>query len=83
MPLSSLTAPVETIFISNENRTEEGEGARIRGLSFVEHKPSTVRCISVGGYPPPEMDIHLGNQDITDQFAIKHTSELKGVKGLR
>ena len=50
---------------------------------MVEDKPSTVTCISIGGYPPPDVVIYVGDRNITSQFSLKHSPELHGVKGLK
>ena len=34
--------------------------ARVRQLTFVAGVPSHLACVAVGGYPPPEVRLHLG-----------------------
>ena len=69
--------------MSNSNHTTVSEGARIRGLSFIEGRPSTVRCVSIGGYPPPDMDVQLGSHKLTSEFNVRHSATLRGSPGLR
>ena len=43
----------------------------------------TFRCVSVGGYPPPEMRVYIGSIEISNQLQWNQTSEISGRKGLR
>jgi hypothetical protein len=53
-------------------------------MTFVESVADRLRCVSVGGYPPPELSVFLGDRDITDQFSTTRTSAtLHGARGLR
>jgi len=37
-------------------------------LKLIEGRPNTVSCDSVGGYPPPVLDLFLGTRDVTKYF---------------
>jgi hypothetical protein len=52
-------------------------------LTFIAGIAGTLRCVAVGGYPPPELTVRLGGQDLTDRLAVSHTAELVGEPGLR
>jgi hypothetical protein len=53
-------------------------------VTFDEAVPGRIRCASVGGYPPPELSVFLGDRDVTDQFSpTRTTASLHGTRGLR
>jgi hypothetical protein len=56
-----------------------GEGS----LVFVETIPGVLRCIAVGGYPPPEVQLYVGRRDVTADFSLTHVARLLGTRGLR
>jgi len=93
---TSLSAPVEKVYIANSNSTAtpselmtttDGDTAQTmaskRGLTFIEGRPGMLRCTSEGGYPAPDMLIYIGKHDITTNFSLVHRASMTGQKGLR
>lgn|SRR6218665_3202151 len=54
-----------------------------RSLTFIENSPAILRCVALGGYPPPDVAIYLGLRDVTSQFGLSYSTHLTGEKGLR
>ena len=52
-------------------------------LTFQEGHPTPLKCISVGGYPPPVMSIFVGRRNITHRFQDANRTVLRGEPGLR
>ena len=53
-------------------------------MTLDEAMPARLRCASVGGYPPPELSVFLGERDVSDQFStMRTTANLHGARGLR
>lgn len=52
-------------------------------LTVVQGVPVSLRCVSVGGYPPPDVYIRAGDRDVTDQFSSVQSPTMVGEKGLR
>ena len=46
-------------------------------LTVVAGKPVKVRCIAVGGNPPPLLDVYLGWFNVTRMFDFRHSFELR------
>ena len=69
------------------NKTELGSGsseqADGRDLIFTENEPGTLRCVTVGGYPPADIAVYVGRRDITPELAHAHSATLTGGRGLR
>jgi hypothetical protein len=53
------------------------------GIVFVETSPGLLRCVAIGGYPPPEVQLYVGQRDVTAEFGLTHVARLVGVRGLR
>ena len=71
-------APVEEIHLTSNNHT-----AHSPSLTFIEGQPSTLRCVTVGGFPTPELYVYVGGRDLTWDMTSQHSAKLSGVKGLR
>ena len=41
-----------------------------RDAVFVENQPTPTRCVADGGYPAPDMTIHIADLDVTNAFAF-------------
>lgn len=76
-----ISAPVELTYITNGNETDYLEKPNM--LHYSENEPGTLRCISIGGYPPPEMLVYIGDRDITPELRLTHYTQLMGEQGLR
>ena len=42
-----------------------------------------LRCASVGGYPPPDLSVFVGDRDVTAAFTQSTAATLHGTRGLR
>ena len=45
---------------------------------MVENRPHRIQCIALGGYPPPSVEVHIGQRDVTDQLKFRHGATLTG-----
>ena len=52
-------------------------------LRAVENQPRPLRCVAFGGYPPPSLDVYIGQRDVTDDFRFEHAAAMSGLRGLR
>ena len=52
-------------------------------LRAVENQPRPLRCVAIGGYPPPSLDVYIGQRDVTDHFRFEHAAAMSGLRGLR
>jgi len=39
--------------------------------------------VAFGGYPPPSLDVFIGQRDVTDHFRFAHSAAMSGLRGLR
>lgn len=58
-------------------------GSNESSIVFVETIPSVLRCIAIGGYPPPDLQLYVGRRDVTADFELTHVTRLVGTRGLR
>ena len=79
--------PVSRLLFLNSNITTSAAVAQQlspRALRMVENHARPLRCIAVGGYPPPSIEIHIGRRDVSTRFKfINSVSLTSGVPGLR
>jgi len=61
-------------------------------MTFLAGVPGPLRCVAVGGYPPPEISVRVGitgssvgdEDDVTDRMStLSHSTSLVGEPGLR
>jgi len=52
-------------------------------LRTVENQPRPLRCVAFGGYPPPSLDVYIGQRDVSDHFRFDHAAAMSGLRGLR
>ena len=76
VPVHSVTVTVSTIDIRS-NRTGS------RSVRLVENHPKGIRCLAVGGYPPPKLDIFAGTRELTSEFLYRNGVTMTGKKGFR
>jgi len=51
---------------------------------MVENHARPLRCVAVGGYPPPSIELHVGVHDVSSEFHFSRSVSLtSGVRGLR
>jgi len=43
-------------------------------LKLIEGRPSAVRCVAVGGYPSPVLDLFVGMRDVTGLFLSRYAA---------
>jgi len=49
---------------------------------LTENQPSKVRCVALGGYPPPRLDVTLDpGRDVTAQMALRHGVNMATTSG--
>jgi len=41
-----------------------------RDAVFVEDRPTPTRCVADGGYPAPDVTLHLADRDVTNAFTF-------------
>ena len=55
--------------------------------SLTEDQPSKVRCVALGGYPPPRLEVRVDpRRNVTDQMVLRHAVNMattSGEAGLR
>lgn len=49
-----VAAPVDQVYVTDSNMTDVPMPFK---LIYTEHKPGTLRCVSEGGYPPPDLQV--------------------------
>ena len=56
----------------------------MRVLRMVENHACLLRCVAVGGYPPPSVQVHVGRRDVSTEFNVSNSLSLvSGVRGMR
>lgn len=79
---SFVAAPVQSLLIYDVgNSSGAGDSNTIRS---VENQPCHIRCVAVGGYPPPVLRLGVvGRRDVTTEFALRSRATLSGKHGMR
>lgn len=52
-------------------------------IHLVDGRPSTLRCVAFGGYPPPNVELYVGRREVTNDFLFASNASLSGRRGLR
>lgn len=52
-------------------------------IRATENVPRTVRCVVIGGFPPPNLAVHVGQRDVTADFRFRSRANVTGSRGLR
>jgi hypothetical protein len=81
-------APVLSVelYVSSHTPLNGAEHADVSSATLIENQPSLVRCVSLGGYPPPTMQIQITGSpstDITDLMSTGRNILASGERGLR
>lgn len=73
---------VQSVHIFDPDRTQRLSAKSVR---LTEGQVTRVRCVAVGGYPPPTVELFLGDnrRDVTFAFAYHSSVTLSGRRGLR
>jgi len=74
--------PVSTLLLLDKSNTSLAVFPRV--IRMVENHAQPLRCVAVGGYPPPSIEVHVGDRDVSSQFTFNNSLSLSsGVSGLR
>ena len=73
-------ARVEKVVVTDSNSSALTSSHVLRA---VENQPRPLRCVAFGGYPPPSLDVYIGQRDVSDDFRFKHAAAMSGLRGLR
>jgi len=84
-------APVQAVIFEQFNSTSHNNNNNIehndviRQLTFVQGQPASLRCVIVGGYPPPDVTFVIDDTDFNGRLDISQNATLSaaGEKGLR
>jgi hypothetical protein len=77
---------------SSRSTTAASSGVTATGVTSVtpalrvsEGHPARLRCVAVGGYPPPSVDLYVGRRDITAYLSFSNAATLlsSGQPGMR
>lgn len=53
-------------------------------IRSVENQPCHIRCVAVGGYPPPSLRLSVDRRrDVTAEFALRSRAKISGRRGMR
>jgi len=74
--------PVERVVISDDNFISDESSTPV-SIHLVDSRPSTLRCTAFGGYPPPNIELFVGQRDVTADFGFSSNASLSGRRGLR
>jgi len=70
------------LFLNAVNATSSSPSLRL--LRTVESRSRPLRCVAVGGYPPPSVQVYVGARDVSRQFEFSNSLSLSsGARGLR
>lgn len=78
-----LSAAVQSVSILLTDGETEGDGDEGRTLHLTENHATRMRCIAVGGYPPPTLEVFSGRRDVTSEFFFRNGATLSGRRGMR
>lgn len=74
--------PVQRVVISDDNFISD-QSSTPASIHLVDSRPSTLRCVAFGGYPPPNVELYVGRRDVTADFQFSSNASLSGRRGLR
>jgi hypothetical protein len=73
-------APVQSVTIHDK---AAADASPIRQLRLVENHLSVIRCLAIGGYPPPAIELYVDRRDVTSDFAYRASTSVSGRRGMR
>jgi len=78
------SAPVDRLLLLDDN-SQNFDNATLSPLTIhlIENHPFRLRCISFGGYPPPNLELHIGTRDVTAEFSFFNEASMTGRDGLK
>ena len=77
------------MLLSDENVTFDGKAVAMNQTAsasrfvYTEHKHGLLRCVAFGGSPPPDIDLYVGQQDITSSLTLSRWPTVSRQRGLR
>lgn len=73
------------MLLSDENTTFNAANQSVSASQFVytEHVPGLLRCVALGGSPPPDVDLYVGQQDISSMLTLSRSPTVSHERGLR
>jgi len=81
---------VDYVHLCDENTTFDGQhvlalnqSATTTRLIYREHEPGLLRCVAHGGSPPPDINLYVGQQDVTSTLSLSRSPTLSRERGLR
>lgn len=78
---------MQSVYFVSCNTTADSRGSPLPTggeMTVLQDAPVSLRCVSEGGYPPPEVSIRAGDTDVTDRFSNSiHLPTMVGERGLR
>lgn len=72
-------AAIKSLLIYDVSNTS----ADANTIRSIENQPCHIRCVAVGGYPPPTLRLAVGRRDVTAKFALRSHPTLSGRYGMR
>jgi len=65
------SAPIDRVFVVVGEMVTNYDGVEPRrDAVFIENRPTQTRCVADGGYPAPDMTLHVADRDVTNAFAF-------------
>lgn len=81
------SVPVQSValFVGNHfsPRDVAARGDDVTDVTVIEDQPTPVRCVTLGGYPPPRVELHISVDDLTDRMLVVRSVGVSGQRGLR
>lgn len=80
--------PVSSLVFLNSNSSTSApveQQMSVNAIRMVESQPRPLRCVAVGGYPPPTVSLYVGGRDVSAEFNFSRSVALtrSGAPGLR
>jgi len=70
--------------ISIELTDELGDDASAKSvIQSTDQSPTVIRCLVVGGFPPPTITVAFDRRDVTAHFRFRSRANVTGSRGLR
>jgi len=78
------------VLLSDDNTTFNGRPVAVNQsastssqLIYTEHEHGLLRCIAFGGSPPPDIDVYVGQKNITSSLTLSRSQTISRERGLR
>jgi len=56
----------------------------LRAIRIIENHVQPLRCVALGGYPAPSIEVHVGARNVSSDFKFTSSMSLtSGIRGLR